>query len=216
MLEQELEQPKRLLIGDNAPAWSANTTFGKMNLSDFLGKWVLLFSHPADFTPVCTTEFIAFTLACDEFKKRNVQLIGLSIDSVHSHIAWMMNIEEKFGVKVPFPVISDLDMGIANLYGMIHDTISTTATIRAVFLIDDKGILRAMLYYPPNIGRNVAEILRIVDAVQLTDKHDVATPEGWKPGDKVIVPPPSTLESAKAQSEKGYECIDWYFCKKEV
>lgn len=212
----EAEVKDKLLIGDPAPEWTAVTTHGPKSLSDYKGKWVLMFSHPADFTPVCTTEFIAFARKNDEFVKRNVQLIGLSIDSVHSHIAWTRNIKEKFGVDIPFPIIADLDMKVANAYGMIHAPSSATATIRSVFLIDDKGILRAMIYYPMTNGRNIDEILRLIDACQTSDKHGVATPEGWKPGDKVIVPPPTTAEAAEHRMSEGYECVDWYFCKKDL
>jgi len=212
----EAEVKGRLLIGDPAPEWTAVTTHGPKRLSDYKGKWVVMFSHPADFTPVCTTEFIAFARKNDEFVKRNVQLIGLSIDSVHSHIAWTRNIKEKFGVDIPFPIIADLDMKVASTYGMIHAPSSATATIRSVFLIDDKGILRAMLYYPMANGRNIDEILRLIDACQTSDKYGIATPEGWKPGDKVIVPPPTTAEAAEQRMSEGYECVDWYFCKKDL
>jgi len=212
----EAEVKGKLLIGDPAPEWAAVTTHGPKRLSDYKGKWVVMFSHPADFTPVCTTEFIAFARKNDEFVKRNVQLIGLSIDSVHSHIAWTRNIKEKFGVDIPFPIIADLDMKVASTYGMIHAPSSATATIRSVFLIDDKGILRAMLYYPMTNGRNIDEILRLVDACQTSDKYGIATPEGWKPGDKVIVPPPTTTEAAEQRMSEGYECVDWYFCKKDL
>jgi peroxiredoxin (alkyl hydroperoxide reductase subunit C) len=202
------------LLGEPAPVWKANTTHGPLSLEDFKGKWVVMFSHPADFTPVCTTEFIAFAQANEEFKKRNVQLVGLSIDSVHSHIAWTRNIKDKFGVEIPFPVIADLDMKVAKMYGMIHAASSTTSTIRSVFLIDDKGILRAMIYYPMSNGRNINELLRLVDACQTTDAHGVATPANWMPGEKVIVPPPATSEGAEARLHEGYECVDWFFCKK--
>lgn len=212
----EVEVKGKLLIGDPAPEWTAITTHGPKRLSDYKGKWVVMFSHPADFTPVCTTEFIAFARKNDEFIKRNVQLVGLSVDSVHSHIAWTRNIKEKFGVDIPFPIIADLDMKVASTYGMIHAPSSATATIRSVFLIDDKGILRAMLHYPMTNGRNIDEILRLIDACQTSDKYGIATPEGWKPGDKVIVPPPATAEAAEQRMSEGYECVDWYFCKKDL
>lgn len=207
---------KMLLIGDEAPDWEAVTTHGKLKLSGFRGKWVVMFSHPADFTPVCTTEFMAFAQRSAEFEKRNTQLIGLSIDSVYSHLAWERNIKEKFGVKITFPIIADLDMNVAKTYGMLHGPSSATSTIRAVFIIDDKGKLRAMLYYPMTNGRNIDEILRIIDACQTSDKHQVATPANWQPGDKVIVPPPATAEAAERRLAEGYECVDWYFCKKEL
>lgn len=207
---------RMLLIGDEAPDWEAVTTHGKLKLSDFRGKWVVMFSHPADFTPVCTTEFIAFAQRNAEFEKRNVQLIGLSIDSVFSHLAWERNIKEKFGVEIPFPIIADLDMKVAKTYGMLHSPSSATSTIRAVFIIDDRGKLRAMLYYPMTNGRNIDEILRLIDACQTSDKHGVATPANWQPGEKVIVPPPATAEAAEKRLAEGYECVDWYFCKKDL
>ncbi|MCE5315346.1 MAG: peroxiredoxin [Armatimonadota bacterium] len=216
-MEQEVVAYGRLpLLGDPAPEWEAITTHGKLKLSDFKGKWVVLFSHPADFTPVCTTEFVGFAQLNDEFVKRNAQLIGLSIDSVFSHLAWTRNIKEKFGVEIPFPVIADLDMNIARTYGMLHVPSSTTSTVRSVFVIDDKGIMRAILYYPMSNGRNMDEILRLLDACQTSDKHGVATPANWRPGEKVIVPPPSTSEGAEKRMTEGYECVDWYLCKKEV
>jgi len=203
-------------LGAPAPTFEAATTHGTLKLEDFRGSWVILFSHPADFTPVCTTEFIAFAKLVPEFKKRNVELLGLSIDSTFSHIAWVRNIEEKFGVKIPFPVIADLNKEVASLYGMIMPGESTTETVRCVFIIDDKGILRAMIYYPLSNGRNMDEILRLIDAMQTSDKHGVATPANWRPGDKVIVPPPRTASDAEERVKAGYECTDWYFCMKSL
>jgi peroxiredoxin (alkyl hydroperoxide reductase subunit C) len=185
-----------------------------LRLEDFRGSWVILFSHPADFTPVCTTEFLAFAEIAPELKKRNVELLGLSIDSTYSHIAWVRNIEEKFGVKITFPIIADSDRKVATLYGMIMPGESQTETSRCVFVIDDKGILRAMIYYPLTTGRNMDEILRLIDALQTTDKYGVATPANWRPGDKVIVPPPKTTADAEERLKAGYECKDWYFCMK--
>ena len=203
-------------LGAPAPTFEAATTHGTLKLEDFLGSWVILFSHPADFTPVCTTEFIAFAKLAPELKKRNVELLGLSIDSTFSHIAWVRNIEEKFGIKIPFPIIADLNKEVASLYGMIMPGESTTETVRCVFIIDDKGILRAMIYYPLSNGRNMDEILRLVDAMQTSDKHGVATPANWRPGDKVIVPPPKTTSDAEERVKAGYECTDWYFCMKSL
>lgn len=203
-------------LNEPAPAFEAVTTHGVVKLSDYKGKWVVLFSHPADFTPVCTTEFVAFSRLNPEFEKRNVQLIGLSIDSHYSHIAWARNIEQHFGVKVPFPIIADLDMKVASAYGMVHPTASTTQAVRAVFVIDDKSVLRAMIYYPLSNGRNMDEILRLIDALQTSDRENVATPANWRPGDKVVVPPPRTQAAAEARMNEGYECIDWYLCLKEL
>jgi len=204
------------ILGEPAPDFEAVTTHGKMKLSDLKGKWVVLFSHPADFTPVCTTEFIAFSEANEEFKTLNVQLMGLSIDSVHSHLAWVVNVKEKMGVEIPFPIIADLDMNVASLYGMIHPGQSSTAAVRAVFFIDDKGILRAMIYYPLSNGRYIPEIIRLVKALQTSDKEGVATPANWQPGDKVVVPAPVTSEQVKKRMAEGYECKDWYLCFKQI
>lgn len=204
-------------IGSPAPAFEADTTFGPLRLEDFRGSWLILFSHPADFTPVCTTEFLAFAEIAPELKKRNVELLGLSIDSTYSHIAWARNIEEKFKVKIPFPIIADLNKEVATAYGMIMPGESKTETSRCVFVIDDKGIVRAMVYYPLTTGRNMPELLRLVDALQTSDRHGVATPANWRPGDKVIVPPPKTAEEAAARvADKSVECTDWYFCKKAL
>jgi peroxiredoxin (alkyl hydroperoxide reductase subunit C) len=203
-------------IGDKAPEFEAITTHGVKKLADYQGKWLVLFSHPADFTPVCTTEFMGFAAISDELKKRNVELLGLSVDSNTSHIAWVRNIEEKMGVKIPFPVIADLNKEVAVLYGMIHPSQSATVTVRCVFVIDDKQVVRAIIYYPLTTGRNMDEIVRLIDALQTTDKFKVATPANWRPGDKVIVPPPSTQQMAEDRLKEGYECKDWYFCKKKV
>ncbi|MCD6472840.1 peroxiredoxin [Candidatus Aerophobetes bacterium] len=203
-------------LGEPAPTFEATTTQGVVRLEDFKGSWLILFSHPADFTPVCTTEFIGFAEIYPELKRRGVELLGLSVDSVSSHIAWVRNIEEKMRIKIPFPVIADLDKKVATLYGMIHPGESRTETARCVFVIDPEGILRAMIYYPLTTGRNMQEILRLIDALQTTDKHKVATPANWKPGEAVIVPPPKTQEMAEQRLKEGYECKDWYFCKKKL
>ena len=199
-----------------APNFEAKTTDGVRKLKDYKGKWLVLFSHPADFTPVCTTEFIAFAKAHPEFQKLNTELLGLSIDSFHSHVAWIRNIKEKFGVDIPFPIIEDLSMKVAKAYGMIHPGAADTSAVRATFIIDDKGILRAMVYYPMTNGRSIPEFLRMVSAMQTSDKHKVATPEGWMPGDKVIVPPPETAQAAEKRMSEGYDCTDWYFCTKTL
>ena len=203
-------------INETAPDFEAKTTQGQLKLSDFKGKWVVLFSHPADFTPVCTTEFIEFAKHSDDFKQRDVQLIGLSVDSVPAHIAWIRNIEQHFNVKVDFPVIADLDTKVAQKYGLIHPSASETATVRAVFVIDDKGTIRALIYYPMSLGRNIDEVLRIVDALQTADKNACATPANWTPGDKVILPPPQTLADAEKRLQGEGEITDWYFVKKSL
>ena len=203
-------------LNQPAPLFEAETTHGTLRLEDFQGSWVILFSHPADFTPVCTTEFIAFAELAPELKKRGVELCGLSIDSTYSHIAWVRNIEKNFGVRVPFPIIADLNKEVATLYGMVMPGESKTETSRCVFVIDPKGILRAMIYYPLTTGRNTQEILRLIDALQTTDKHGIATPANWKPGEKIIIPPPRTTEAAEERMKAGYETADWYFSKRAI
>ena len=172
-------------LNEPAPAFEAVTTHGSLKLADFEDSWLILFSHPADFTPVCTTEFIAFAEIYPELQKRGCELLGLSIDSLFSHIAWVRNIEEKAGVKIPFPVIADLDRKVASAFGMVMPGESTTEASRCVFVIDPKGILRAMIYYPLSTGRNMDEIVRLIDALQTADENNVATPANWHPGDKV-------------------------------
>jgi len=203
-------------LNEPAPEFEAVTTHGVVRLSDFRDSWLVLFSHPADFTPVCTTEFVAFAEIYPELQKRKVELLGLSIDSVYSHIAWMRNIEERMKVRIPFPVIADLNKEVATLYGMIMPGESKTETSRCVFIIDPKGILRAMIYYPMALGRNMQEILRVIDGLQTADQNGVAVPANWKKGDKVIVPAPNTVEMAAERVGQGYECVDWYLCKKSL
>ncbi len=203
-------------LGSPAPSFEAVTTHGTLRLEDFKGGWLILFSHPADFTPVCTTEFIAFAQIHEDLRKRNVELLGLSIDSVYSHIAWARNVEEKTGVKITFPIIADLNKEVATAYGMVMPGESKTETSRCVFVIDPNGIVRAMIYYPLTTGRNMQEILRLIDALQTSDNNGVATPANWKPGDKVIIPPPVTQDMAEERVKEGLECRDWYFCLKEL
>lgn len=203
-------------LGDVAPQFEASSTQGTLRLADFRGGWLLLFSHPADFTPVCTTEFIAFAEIYPQLQMRKVQLLGLSVDSVSSHIAWIRNIEEKTGTKIPFPIIADLDRKVATAYGMIHPGQSKTETVRCVFVIDPDGVVRAIIYYPCNVGRNMKEIIRLIDALQTADENNVSTPANWQQGDAVIVPAPNTAEEAEARMKEGYECTDWYLCKKKL
>jgi peroxiredoxin (alkyl hydroperoxide reductase subunit C) len=204
------------VLGEPAPDFEAETTQGPIKLSDLKGKWVVMFSHPADFTPVCTTEFMAFAKIYDELKALNVNLIGLSVDSISAHLAWVHDIKEKMGVAIPFPIIADLTMKVAKKYGMIHKGQSSTAAVRCVFFIDDKGIMRAMIYYPLQNGRFMPEIIRLVKALQTTDKFKVSTPANWQPGDKVVVPPPKTAAEMEKRPTEGYECKDWYLCFKKV
>ncbi|WP_130538195.1 peroxiredoxin [Thiomicrorhabdus indica] len=200
-----------------APAFDAVTTHGRKTLEDYKGKWLVLFSHPADFTPVCTTEFIGFQNRKADFDAMNCELLGLSIDSHHSHIAWELNIKQNFGVEIEFPIIADLDMKVATAYGMVHPGAADTSAVRATFIIDPEGILRAMVYYPMSNGRQIDEFVRLVEAMQTSDANACATPENWRKGDKVIVPPAATAEEAKARMESGeYECKDFYFCTKSL
>jgi peroxiredoxin (alkyl hydroperoxide reductase subunit C) len=215
-MEEETPVHSLPVLGEPAPDFDAVTTLGPIRLSDYRGKWVVLFSHPADFTPVCTTEFMAFAKAADDLESLNVQLIGLSVDSIPSHLAWIRNIQEKTGVRIPFPVIADLDMRVATLYGMIHPRQSGTATIRAVFFIDPEGIVRAMIYYPLHNGRSIPEIIRLVKALQATDRYGIATPADWEPGDRVVIPPPKNTREMEKRLEEGYDCLDWYLCFREI
>ena len=219
------EQGKFPLIGEKAPAFEAETTQGTIKFPEqYKGKWVILFSHPADFTPVCTTEFMTFASMEQEFKALNCELIGLSIDSTHSHIAWLRTIQEKIeykgmkGVEVHFPVISDLKMEIAKAYGMIQPQSSETEAVRAVFIIDPDAKVRSILYYPASNGRNMQEIKRLLIAMQHSVEYNIATPANWQLGDDVIVPPPGSCGSAKDRVEgagKDYECLDWFLCLKK-
>jgi len=223
-MEMEKEVYRLPLIGEKAPSFKAKTTQGIISFpDDYKGKWVVLFSHPADFTPVCTTEFYAFQKRYEEFKKLNTELIGLSIDQVFSHIKWVEWIKEKLGVEIKFPIIAD-DLGnVAKLYGMIHPGKGTN-TVRSVFIIDPNGIIRVILYYPQEVGRNIDEILRIVRALQVSDKNGVAMPANWPNneliGSKVIIPPASSEKEVKERLEKAkkkeIEAYDWWFAYKEV
>lgn len=214
--ESELNTMPR--IGDNAPDFTAVTTHGKLKFSEFAGgKWVILFSHPADFTPVCTTELSGFAERKAEFEALTTKLIGLSIDSIHSHLAWVNNVKEKTDVYLDFPIIADIDMKVAKLYGMLQPNESETAAVRAVFFIDPYLKIRLIMYYPLNVGRNMDEILRALQALQTSDKHKVALPLNWKKGDKVIVPPPKTLKEMEERIENtSYEKIDFYLAKKAL
>jgi peroxiredoxin (alkyl hydroperoxide reductase subunit C) len=213
------------LIGEPAPAFKALTTQGEINFpEDYQGKWVILFSHPADFTPVCTTEFMTFATMAEDLRALNCELIGLSIDSHFSHIAWLRTIKEKIeykgmkDVEVKFPVIADLSMEVAKKFGMVQPATATTQAVRAVFIIDPKGLVRAILYYPMSNGRNMEEIKRLLIAMQTSDKHGIATPANWQPGDDVIVPPPGSCGAAKERVEgagEDYRCLDWFLCLKK-
>lgn len=222
MVEEVKEQISMPLIGDDAPKFKAKTTMGEINFpEDYKGKWVILFSHPADFTPVCTTEFMTFASMQKEFQDLNCELIGLSIDSIYAHIAWLRTIKEKIeykgmkNVEVTFPVIEDLRMDVAKKFGMVQPNASTTQAVRAVFLMDPKAKIRAILYYPLSNGRNMQEIKRLLLAMQKSDKEQIATPANWQPGEDVIIPPPGSCGMAKERVEKkeeGKYCLDWFMC----
>jgi len=211
------------LIGDDAPEFKAKTTQGDISFpADYKGKWVILFSHPADFTPVCTTEFMTFAKMADEFKALNTELVGLSVDSIYAHIAWLRKIQdlEWNGMKkieVKFPLIEDIKMDVAKKYGMIQPGQSNTQAVRAVFVVDPKGKIRLILYYPLSTGRNFDEIKRVILALQKADADSVATPANWRPGDDVIVPPPGSCGTAKERMEgkdSDKYCLDWFMCFK--
>ena len=203
-------------LNEAAPDFEAVTTHGVRKLSDYKGKWLILFSHPADFTPVCTTEFMGFARAHDQFAALNTELLGLSIDSKYAHIAWVRSIKDNFGVDVRFPIIEDLSMRVAHAYGMVMPGASDTSAVRATFIIDPNGILRALVYYPMSNGRSISEFLRLVAALQTADENKVATPENWQPGEPVIVPPPPTAAAAEARKGEGYDYTDWYFSKRTL
>ncbi len=212
-------------IGDPAPAFIAETTQGEINFpADFHRKWVILFSHPADFTPVCTSEFMTFAKMSEEFAAYNTALVGLSVDGLYSHIAWLRTIKDKIefrgmrDVDVTFPLIDDVTMEIAGKYGMIMPGEDSTKAVRAVFVIDPKGVIRAIIYYPLSLGRNFDELLRVVKALQTADHFSVATPADWRPGEPVIVPPPGSCGAAKDRVDgaDGLTCQDWFFCTREL
>ena len=198
------------------PRFNAVTTSGQRTLADYKGKWLILFSHPADFTPVCTTEFMGFARNFEKFQAMNCELLGLSIDSLFAHVAWMRNIKEKFGMEIPFPIIEDIKMDVAKAYGMIHPGAADTQAVRATFFIDPKGVLRAMVYYPMSNGRSIDEFVRLLEAMQTSDANGVATPEGWVQGQPVIVPPPKTAAAAEARAGEGYDYVDWYYSTKSL
>lgn len=197
-----------------APDFEARSTQGVIRMSDFRGRWLVFFSHPADFTPVCTSEFLAFQNAAARFADLNANLLGLSVDSLYAHIAWIKDIETRFNTRISFPIIEDISMTVARLYGMIHDTSATTAAVRSVFVIDPDGYIRAMIHYPMNVGRSVEEILRVLSALQVSDRDQVAIPEGWLPGSATVLPPP--IDQADADQRDTLAGEAWYFTKTEA
>lgn len=225
-LLDETPVPTMPRLGDPAPSFTATTTQGEISFpSDYAGRWVILFSHPADFTPVCTTEFMTFASMQAEFAAYNTDLVGLSIDGLYSHIAWLRTIKDTIvfrdmeDVEVTFPLIDDVSMAVATKYGMIMPGEDTTKAVRAVFVIDPRGTIRTIIYYPLSLGRNFDELLRVVKGLQTADAFEVATPADWRPGERVIVPPAGSCGTAKdrmAGAEDGVECVDWFFCTKEL
>lgn len=215
-------------IGDPAPSFVAQTTQGEISFpQDYEGKWVILFSHPADFTPVCTSEFMTFATMQEEFRRHNTELVGLSVDGLYSHIAWLRTIKDKItfrdmkNVEVTFPLIDDVSMNVATRYGMIMPGEAKTQAVRAVFFIDPRGVVRAVIYYPLSLGRNFDELLRVVKGLQVADEFDVALPADWRPGERVIVPPAGSCGTAQDRmdapaGEDGVECEDWFFCTKDL
>lgn len=220
---QSVSMPR---IGDKAPSFKAVTTQGEINFPEqFAGSWVILFSHPADFTPVCTSEFMTFATMEKQFSELNCQLVGLSVDGLYSHIAWLRTIKDKIdykgmkNVEVKFPLIEDITMEVAKMYGMMQPGESSTKAVRAVFYIDPKGVIRTIIYYPLSMGRNFDELLRVLQALQTADAFGVATPADWRPGDDVIVPPAGSCGVAKERmegKEKDVTCHDWFFCTKKI
>ncbi len=213
-------------IGDKAPVFKAVTTQGDINFpADYSGSWVILFSHPADFTPVCTSEFMTFASLEKKFNEANCKLVGLSVDGLYSHIAWLRTIKEKIeykgmkDVEVTFPLIEDITMEVAKKYGMMMPGESNTKAVRAVFVVDPVGVIRTIIYYPLSLGRNFDELYRVILALQTADEFKIATPADWRPGDDVIVPPAGSCGIAKDRmdgKEEGVECHDWFFCTKKL
>ncbi|MEC9476223.1 MAG: peroxiredoxin [Planctomycetota bacterium] len=205
-------------LGDQAPDFEAVTTDGPIQFSSWQdGRWTILFSHPADFTPVCTTEFVEFSRIQEDLDRKGVALIGCSVDSLHSHIAWLRDIEERFSVRINFPVIADLDQSVSRLYGMVQQPTMATAPVRTVFFIDGARIVRAMIAYPPEIGRSFAEIVRVIDALQAVDEHGVSCPANWCPGEEVIVPPPATKDEAQSRVEDStLDTPAWYLARRRI
>lgn len=209
--------PSMPRIGDVAPDFSATTTTGVLNFHEYIDdSWTILFSHPADFTPVCTTEMSGFALNKDWFAARNTKLMGLSIDSIHAHIAWVNNVKKNTGVLFDFPIIADIDMSVSKLYGMLQPGESETAAVRAVFFIDPSKKIRLIMYYPLNVGRSMPEIKRVLEALQTSDQHAVAMPLNWQPGEQVIVPPPRTVADMEAREQSEYDMVDFYLAKKNL
>lgn len=199
-----------------APYFEARSTHGFVRLSDFAGSWLVFFAHPADFTPVCSSEFVGFAQHAAEFAAMDCKLLGISVDSVYAHLAWRESLREHFHVSIDFPILEDVSLQISRRYGMVHPLGKGAEEVRALFVIDPAGLLRAMLYYPASTGRSVREVLRLVRALQMTDREHVVTPEDWQPGQEAVEPPPQTVAAADARRGMSYGCVDWYYYKRPV
>jgi peroxiredoxin (alkyl hydroperoxide reductase subunit C) len=198
-------------LDEPAPDFEGSSTHGKVRLADYRGKWLVFFAHPADFTPICASEFVAFAKHADEFAALNCSLLGLSVDSVYSHLAWRESIKQRFGAVIDFPILEDVSLEISRRYGMVHAAGGHLSTVRALFVIDDRAVLRAMLWYPATTGRSVAEVLRLVQALQTADRLGVVTPEGWRPGDPTVECPADTVTAVDATQALAEGCVDWYY-----
>jgi len=196
-----------------APGFSARSTHGEIQLSQFLGKWLVFFAHPADFTPVCTSEFVAFERNAENFRSIGCELLGLSVDSLYSHLAWLKDLENNFGVEISFPIVEDISMTISRSYGMIDDSSESTMTVRSVFIINPTGVIQATIHYPASVGRSVDEILRVVSALQVAADNDVSLPESWQPGQKSLHPPPESRAEAIAREKHGSGT--WYYTEQK-
>jgi peroxiredoxin (alkyl hydroperoxide reductase subunit C) len=201
-------------LDEPAPPFEGRSTHGPVKLSDYQGRWLVFFAHPADFTPVCASELVAFAKHSGEFTALNCALLALSVDSVYSHLAWRESIRQKFGVVIEYPMLEDVTMDIARRYGMARTAAVHASTVRALFVIDDRGVLRAMMLYPATTGRTVEEVLRLVQALQAGERLHAVTPEGWKPGQHVIDVPPDTVAAAEINHDASYGCVDWYYWTK--
>lgn len=197
-----------------APYFEGRSTHGFLRLSDFAGKWLVFFAHPADFTPVCSSEFVSFARHAAEFEALDCRLLGLSVDSVYAHLAWRESLREHFGVSIDFPIMEDVALQISHRYGMVQPRVGGEGEVRALFVIDPNGVLRAMLYYPASTGRSVSEVVRLVQALQTADRQHVVTPEGWRAGEETVEPPSETVAALEARRGVGYGCVDWYYYKR--
>lgn len=215
VIDQDTHRMRLPAVGSPAPQFEAESTQGRLRLSDWRGRWMVLFCQPGSFSPVCTTEMVEFARRAQAFFDRNTALVCLSVDSLGSNIGWLQRIRELFGIEIPYPVVADADRSVAQLYGMLQAESPDSAGARSVFIIDDKQFIRAIFHYPPELGRNVNEVLRSVDALQMVDRFNVAMPANWKPGDKVLVHPPRTFDEA-LQERPGVESIDWWFGRMEL